>query len=483
MSSDDLKIIFRDIGNLLLIVSALSLLSISISLIFGEYYAVFALLETALISAVSGIFLKYLCRNAGDVKLKHAMAISSIAWLAIPLFSALPFIMIQGMTPLNSVFESVSGWTGTGLSMIPAPSELTHTIQFWRSLIQWVGGVGVIVLMISIISRPGTAMFFLYRAEGRDDKILPRITGTVRMIWWIYFLLTIISLLILLIVKMPFWDSINHAMVTIGTGGFSVKDASIASYNNPLIEFALIPIMLMGAVPFLVHYKILKGSPGEFLKDLQCRAMLFLIFLTAAGLTLANYANYGGWFLSLRYSLFQIVSGLTCTGLQTAQVHLWTPTAQIIVILVMVLGGAAGSTAGGIKIIRGAALYSGIGWWLDKISMSQRAVVVHKFGEKTLTDENMNALISEAALITFLWFVFLILGIFVMLQIAPQSYHLDDVVFEVASAQGNVGLSTGITSPEMAWFGKIMLIFNMWIGRLEIIPIIVMFKLVFRGFE
>ncbi|MBE0523273.1 MAG: TrkH family potassium uptake protein [Methanosarcinales archaeon] len=282
---------------------------------------------------------------------------------------------------------------------------------------------------------------------------------------------------------MPWWDSINHAMVAIGTGGFSIKDASIASYNNPLIELALIPIMMMGAVSFLVHYKILKGNPAEFLRDLQCRALLIVIIVAAFGLALENYFHFSDWLISSRYSLFQVVSALTCTGLQTGKIHYWSPTAQIILILVMLLGGAAGSTAGGIKLIRGVALYSGIDWWFKKITMPEKAVVVHKFGEKVLSNDNINALLSEAALITFLWFIFLILGIFVMLHVTPSIYNLDDMIFEVVSAQSNVGLSTGITSPDMIWPGKLMLIFNMWIGRLEIIPVIIMFKLIFRGFE
>ncbi|MBE0523272.1 MAG: TrkH family potassium uptake protein [Methanosarcinales archaeon] len=198
MKLDNLKIISREIGNLLLIVCALSFLSISISFIFNEYRAALGLLATSLLSGIAGLLLKVISRDANDLKLKHAMAISSIAWLVIPLFSALPYIIVEGMSPLNSFFEAVSGWTGTGLSMIVAPSNLTHTIQFWRSLTQWVGGVGVIVLMLSIITRPGTIMFYLYRAEGREERIFPHIMDTVRMIWWIYLILTFISILILL---------------------------------------------------------------------------------------------------------------------------------------------------------------------------------------------------------------------------------------------------------------------------------------------
>ncbi|MCL7414655.1 MAG: TrkH family potassium uptake protein [ANME-2 cluster archaeon] len=482
MSWDDFKIIFRDVGNLLLMVSLLALISMVVPMVFKEYSSLYPLLVTSILSCIVGMSLKFIGRTKSEMQLTHAMAVSSIAWLVIPLFGSIPYILIEGMSPLNSLFESTSGWTGTGLSMIPAPSQLTHTIQFWRSLTQWIGGVGVIVLIISIITRPGTSMYHLYRAEGREEKIFPRIMTTVRMIWWIYFVLTAFSIIILLLVKMPLWDSINHGMTAISTGGFSVKDSSIASYDDPLIESALIPIMILGAIPFLIHYKVLKGDLGAFLKDVQIRSLLFLLFLACSLLVVENSISYNWWSESLRYSVFQTVSGLTCTGLQTATIHTWAPNAKLIVIVLMLLGGAAGSTAGGIKLVRGAALFSGIGWWYKKISLPHEAIVVQKFGDKVLSDEEMGAQLNEAALISFLWLIFLFTGIFVMLHITPLSYHVDDVIFEVVSAQSNVGLSTGITSPDMMWAGKLMLIFNMWIGRLEIIPIIVTLKFLLQRF-
>jgi trk system potassium uptake protein TrkH len=482
LSLDDFKIIFRDVGNLLLIVSLLALVSITVPLIFKEYSAIYPMLVTSFMSGIAGICFRFIGRTESELQLTHAMAISSIAWLVIPLFGSIPYILIEGMSPLNSVFESTSGWTGTGLSMITAPSQLTHTIQFWRSLTQWIGGVGVIVLIISIITRPGTSMYHLYRAEGREEKIFPRIMTTVRMIWWIYFLLTALSILILLLAKMPVWDSINHGMTAISTGGFSVKDSSIAAYDNPLIEAALIPIMIIGAIPFLIHYKVLKGDAMAFLRDVQSRTLLFLLFLAGGLLAAENSIHYGWWSESVRYSVFQAVSGLTCTGLQTAALQTWEPNAKLVVVLLMLLGGAAGSTAGGIKILRGAALFAGIGWWCKKLSLPHEVVVVQKFGDKVLSDEEMGSQLNEAALISFLWVIFLFTGIFVMLHIAPPIYNVDDIIFEVVSAQSNVGLSTGITSPDMMWIGKLMLIFNMWIGRLEIIPIIVTFKLLLSRF-
>lgn len=482
MSWNDFKIILRYVGSLLLIVSLLALVSIAVPLVFGEYEAIYAMLVTSVLAGIAGLGLKFIGKTEGEIQLTHAMAISSIAWLVIPLLGSIPYILIEGMSPLNSVFESTSGWTGTGLTMITAPSQLTHTIQFWRSLTQWIGGVGVIVLIISIITRPGTSMYHLYRAEGREEKIFPRIMTTVRMIWWIYFLLTILSILILLVAGMPLWDSINHGMTTISTGGFSVKDSSIASYDNPLIELALIPIMVMGAIPFLVHYKVLKGNVGAFFKDVQSRSLLILLFLGGGLLVAENFLSYGWWSEAFRYSIFQAVSGLTCTGLQTATVHSWAPNAKLIIILLMLIGGAAGSTAGGIKIVRAAAMFTGIGWWYRKLSLPHEVVVVQKFGDKVLSDDEMGAQLNEAAIISFLWVLFLFMGIFVMLHIAPPPYYVDDVIFEVVSAQSNVGLSTGITSPDMMWVGKLMLIFNMWIGRLEIIPIIVTFKVLLRRF-
>jgi len=455
-----------------------------VSSVFNEFFLLDVVLLIALSTLCLGLLLRYACRNEKEPELKHAMITAALAWLIVPAVSSLLFIVIEGMSPLDSFFEGMSGWTGTGLTMIAHPSSLTHTMQFWRSTMQWVGGVGVIVLMVTILARPGTGSFLLYKAETREEKIRPSVISTMRIIWWIYLLFTAIGIVLFYFAGMSLWEAINHAMTGIGTGGFSITDTSMAFYNNPMIEGAIIPIMILGAIPFLVHYRVLKGDIKSFLKDMQCRALFVILLLLFIPLFLENYFRaYGSLVASFRFSSFQLVSGITCTGFQTTDVRLWSGTALGIVALAMIIGGGAGSTAGGIKLIKAVIAWKGIRWSLTKALLPRRAIKGIRFGDRFLNEEQFNRISSEANLVIILWILFLFLGVGVLSHVVATQYTLSEIVFEVASAQGNVGLSTGITNAGLSCVGKVMLILNMWIGRLEIIPVLMVFRSFIKGFE
>jgi len=480
----NLKTVLKDLGSILIILGVLMLMLIIVPSIFKEFYVLNVLSLIAVVTLCFGLVLRFSCRNAKEPALKHAMITAALAWLVVPAISSLFFIFIEGMNPLDSFFEAMSGWTGTGLTMVAHPSSLTHTMQFWRSLMQWVGGIGVIVLMVSILARPGTGSFLLYKAEGREEKIRPSVVSTVRIIWWIYLLLTSIGIVLFYFAGMSLWEAINHAMTALGTGGFSITDNSMASYNKPLIEMTIIPMMILGAIPFLVHYKVLKGNVRVFFKDMQCRALFIILLLLLIPLFVENYVtSYGNIFSTLRFSSFQLISGLTCTGFQTTDVHLWSGTALGIVCIAMLIGGGAGSTAGGIKLIRIVIAFKGVSWTLMKSFLPKRAIKSLRFGDRRLDEEHFNSIESEANLIIILWILFLFLGVGVLSHVVAPQYTLSEIIFEVASAQGNVGLSTGITNAGLSYIGKVMLILNMWIGRLEIIPVFMLFRALVKGFE
>jgi len=275
---------------------------------------------------------------------------------------------------------------------------------------------------------------------------------------------------------MPPWEALNHAMTGISTGGFTLWPESIARYDSLAIEAVSMVVMLAGAVSFAVHYRAMQRGPGFFLRDLQTRWLLVLSLLGFALVAGENLLRGFGVEPSLRQGAFQVVSALTCTGFQTAPIGEWSDTAKLLLSMAMVIGGAAGSTAGGIKVMRFALLVRGVSWRLKKIVSPGGALVPMRLGRELIPDPEAAKRLEEASVLVFLWLGFLFFGVVVLSHLVSGDFGLADVVFEVASAQGNVGLSVGITQPTMPTGAKLLLCFNMWIGRLEIIPILMFFR-------
>ncbi len=494
----DIKTVLRDLGGIFIMIGFVTLVALVVPLYFGEFGinksfdGIAPFLITSAIFLLSGFPLFYFFRKSDPPDFKSAMVTAALSWLLISLISSIPFILIPyntktlaHMAPLSAFFESMSGWTGTGLTMVIREDLLPYSLQFWRSLIQWVGGVGVIVLSLSILARPGTGSFVLYKGEARDQKTHPSIVSTVRTIWWIFLLYSVIGIIALIIIGalipdgMSAWESLNHGMTGLATGGFSVTDDSISSFGV-ISQIAIIVLMVFGAIAFSAHYNLLKGRFKKFLSDAQFKAMIVLIIIGVVGLSVMNLNLYNGNFLaSLKFSGFQLISAITCTGFASVpDLSIWSEAAKLLLAFAMVVGGAAGSTAGGIKLFRGILLYKGVGWRIKRAISTPRRVFVHKLGDKSLSKDDAMDLINEAAIISFMWVILLSVGILLiaMITLPNDIFKLSDVIFEVCSAQGNVGLSTGITKITMSPIAKSMLIFNMWIGRLEIIPIIVLFK-------
>ncbi|HDI23758.1 MAG TPA: TrkH family potassium uptake protein, partial [Thermoplasmatales archaeon] len=341
---DSLKIVLRDLGGLLIIVGFLTFFVLIIPLIFHEYEAIKPILLTAMVYFGTGAPLYFGLKRSGETNLRLAMATAAFGWLVVSVIGAIPFLYMSeyglniGMDPVSAIFESVAGWTGTGLTMVVNESRLPYTLQFWRTITQWVGGVGVIVLTLAILARPGTGSFTLYKSEGREQKIHPSIIATVRSIWWIYLLYTGIGIAILSIVEIftehgvsytdLIWRSINHCMTGLSTGGFSVTDDSIASYNI-YSQIVIIILMIFGAIAFVSHYDLLKGRVRKFFSDPQTKALFFLIFLGVVLLVAFNYP-FRSIYKDLETYIFQFVSAITCTGFSTADISQWSESSKFI---------------------------------------------------------------------------------------------------------------------------------------------------------
>ncbi|GGK85186.1 potassium transporter Trk [Haloarcula sebkhae] len=429
----------------------------------------------------------------------HGLMIAATGWFTITIFGSLPFLTISWIVintpattvtpppsssvealanPLNALFESMSGFTGTGLTMVPDEGTLPHTVQWWRSLTEWIGGVGVIVLTTAALVRPGAESFTLYKSEARSQKIHPSIVSTVRTVWWIYVFFTSLSILVLWLAGLPLWHAINHGMTAISTGGFAVIDGSIGAYNNPLIELVLLPIMIAGGIAFPVHYLVLQDDFHGLYDDLQTRWFAAVLFIGTIFLCLGVLPAYDGAAEALQYSGFQFVSAVTATGFQTAtdpaprSLFTWPTVALLIMVFRMVIGAAAGSTAGGIKIIRLAMPVKGIRFQILSVFYPGSAVRRLQFDDRILDKKEAPREVGKAVIISLLWLVFLTMSVFILILVLPDdAYPLEMILFEVASAQGNVGISTGITGPEsLPAIRKVTFMMNLWIGRFEIIP-------------
>ncbi len=482
-SGRDLKVILSNMKGLFLTIGAIMLFMAVLSVLTGDTESSRGFFYGAALGVALWAVLKILLPATFDLELRHAMIVAALAYLIVPAISMIPFITIQHMSPIDAFFESISGWTTTGFSMIPDPASANYMIILWRSASQWIGGLGVILLMVTILIRPGTGAYILYQSEARKDKIHPSIRSTINSIWGLYLILTIAGIVLLVAAGMPSWDALNLSMASISTGGFSLHVDSVAGYGSVGVPIVLSLIMIAGALPFAVLYKTFRKDIRQFFSDIQIRTFFLLIIVGAALLTLDNYYFYGNMLTSIRYSVFQYISAATGTGLQTTDVSGWSQSAMLILSIAMIIGGCAGSSAGGIKVVRAYFLTNDVKLWFAKTLRSKNTLVTVKIGNKRVTEDSVNSELAEATLISFLWIVTILISVLLLSTLVGQNFDLSHIIFDVSSAQGNVGISSGIVNPTMGFLEKIIIIVDMWIGRLEIIPVLLLVRYLFKGFS
>ncbi len=486
----DLRIVLRGLGLLVPMVGLMAALSVPVALWFGEHFALWPLGLTVGVAMGLGLLLYLPFRRAGEAQLKHALLIAALGWLLIAVVGALPFWLMSVLQAGGEAlpyadfsaafFESVSGYTSTGLTMAERPDLLPRTLQWWRSFTEWIGGMGVIVLMLTVMAGPGRTTMSLYLAEARTEKIHPSVVSTVRTMWWIFVVLTGGAVVAFWAGGMPLWEAVNHGMTGLATGGFTLWPESIGHYNSVGLELVVMLVMIAGSVSFVVHHRAVQRGPRHYLRDIQTR--WFLGFLVGGSVLVALQALAqlmpGQAF---RHGFFQYVSAMTCTGFATSPVVAWSDAAKLMLSFGMIVGGAAGSTTGGIKVMRFLLLLRGVGWHLRKAVKPADALVPFRLGGHVFAEGEAYRRLEEASTITFLWLGFFLAAVLALAQFVPPEHGLADVLFEVASAQGNVGLSVGITNPAMPTPAKLILSFSMWVGRLEIIPVLMLVRSLVRG--
>jgi trk system potassium uptake protein TrkH len=454
----DLLLISNPLGIIMQGIGVVVLTPLIIALIYGESDYI-SFLGCGLFSIALGFLLRKVPFDERRLRLRHGMLIAGLAWLWAALIGSFCLMLTTHIDFLNAYFESMSAWSGSGLTIFVDVEILPNSVLFLRSIEQWIGGLGVVIMVIGILIRPGTAAARLYKSEAREEKIKPSITNTVKTIWWIYLFYTILGIVLYVLAGMPLFDAINNTFTNLSTGGMSIKNNNIGAYGSDLITIITIILMVIGGTSFLVHYKALKGKIIDVFRDVQFQAMIIIV--TLFSILLIIYAN----FTNLN-AVFYVVSALSCTGSNTLSVSTmaaWTDYPKIILAILMIIGMAAGSTTGALKLIRVITLLKGIYWELRRIVSPEGSVITRKISGKSVGDVE----IREAGSYTFIYLFFIFISWLVLMQ---YGYGGIDSLFEVASAQGNVGLSTGIVSPDMPDVAEIFLIFNMWIGRIEIIP-------------
>ncbi|MGB9936602.1 MAG: TrkH family potassium uptake protein [Methanobacterium sp.] len=461
----DFYIISEQLGLIMIGIGVVTLIPILVALIYGEtnYIAFFL---PSVFSILIGLGLRRLfAGKSANMRLKHGMMIAAIAWLWAAFIGALILTQATHISFLNAYFESMSAWTGTGMTIYTDLEILPKSILFLRSIEQWIGGLGVVIVVIGILIRPGTAAARLYKSEAREERIRPSIANTVKTIWWIYLLYTTIGIILFIIAGMPIFDSINHTMTAIATGGMSIKNNSIGAYNSYWIDIVAMIIMIIGATSFLVHYRVLKGKVSFILRDIQFQ--LLIIFTFIFSLLIIINTN-----LSSMDSIFSSVSAITTTGfsIQPSSIMIgWPQYAKIMLIALMLIGGSAGSTVGAIKLIRIITVLKSIYWEITRIFSPEGSVIPKKIAGKQVKEVE----IREAGSFISIYFAFIFITWIVLVQ---YGYDALNALFEISSIQGCVGLSMGITSSTMPQVPQILMIFNMWIGRLEIIPVLVLIR-------
>lgn len=482
-----LAMIAHDMGIVSEMLGAVTLTPFIVLVIFQEWNMLIPMLSVPVTFFILGILISRIPQSEHTPHLSVALVAAAITWMVVAVIGALPFVLGMHMSWTDSIFEAMSGWTGTGYTVMPSLDTTPHVIIFWRSFMQWIGGIGVIAFGVALLTRSGIASTRLFRAEGRPDAFMPNVASTGKRIWGMYFVLTIIFIGLASLAGEPLWDTVNLVMVSIATGGFAPHDAGLGYYNNPLFEALLLLPMLAGMFPFKVYFVLFQGNVKEMFKNRAVRAILALAFVSSIIVSLYLYFfNNLAFATSVRQGFFNTISGFATCGLQNANPHLWVAQPIIIITVMMIIGGAAGSTAGGIKVDRLIFGYNGLIFGFKRYFVRGSVTVPFKHDGKVIPKNIAELELSNNVLIIILWLVMLLFTTMIALTIAPiiaNGFGVHELLFELASAMGNVGLGLGILTPTSPMVLKWIYTFLMWIGRLEIIPVLILLMSLFKGFE
>ena len=471
----DIRLIIKILGGLLVIFGLLLLVP-ALFAVFSHSPLVEVFLASAVLSAGIGSILWIINRSyTSELNHRGGFAIVTLSWFAACLFGALPYFLSGELVHFyDAFFESTSGFTGTGASVIEYIDGVDRSLLLWRSMTQWMGGMGIIVFFIAILPLLGVGGVQLFKAEitgPQKDKLTPRVRETAKKLWILYVAFTAALALILRLLGMSGYDAVNHAMTTLSTGGFSTKGAGLAHFDSAAIDYAIIAFMLIGSISFGLHYRVLVGRDIRSLFSTELGWYLSILFLATIVLTISIWeVNYDTLEESIRYALFTTVATGSSTGFTNPDYAVWSPGCSVVIVLLMVMGGMSGSTAGGIKCIRLVAAY--------KHFLKELVQVVHPRAVLTVkTDDHSIPVRVIEAIWAFIFLYFFIFS-FATVLLTFQGLPLVEASTATFSALSNIGPALGSLGPtgnfaEVAVSSKVTLTFCMILGRLEIFTVLV----------
>lgn len=466
--------ITRILGKLFSIEALLMIPSLIVALVYKDQRDILSFVITMLILLALGTVMSLVKSEDKRLHAKEGMMVVTLGWIMVSFFGCLPFVF-SGSIPsvTDAFFESVSGFTTTGATILDDVEILPKGIMFWRSFTNWVGGMGILVFTLSLLPAMGVSGLQIYKAETSGpvtDKLMPRMRDTARTLYLTYGVITLVVFLLLLLGGMTVYDSFIHTFGTVGTGGFSTKQASVGAYNSTYIHVVIGVFMILSGVNYSLHYALYKGKWKDVLKDRELR-LYFGIIVGATlliGLDLF-FRNVSGLGMSLRDSFFQVSSVITTTGFATVDFDQWPTFSKMILFMLMFIGGCAGSTAGGIKNIRILILLKLVRREIDKI-FHPRAVISVKVGGKAVQEDTLFGISA---------FVFLYVLAFLAgtLVISLQGVSIVTATSTVASMLSNIGPGFDMVGPVRSFslyngFNTWVLSFLMLLGRLELFTVL-----------
>ena len=465
------------IGLLLCTLSAFMLIPGFVDYILGDDdWAAFLVSSFITLFVGAGLYLSSRENNPEHLELRQAFLLTNSAWISISLFGSLPFLFSNlSLNFIDAFFESTSGVTTTGSTIIPNLEQVSYGILLWRALLQWLGGIGIIVMAIAILPMLSIGGMQLFKAESYEtpDKIIPRAAIFASGISIVYIVLTSTWAFMLWFAGMPIFDSITHAMTTLATGGYSTKSESLGAFNSVNIEMIIVLGMIVGSLPFIHYLSILKNGWKNLINDQQVKWFLLILFFLISIVTFNLYINGQNFFSSLRVSIFNVVSIVTGTGFGTDDFSQWGGFATTLLLILMFMGGCAGSTTCGLRMARIQVLIANAKTQVLKL-LTPHAVIIPYYNKKPIPES-----VTESVM----GFFFLYILVFIIISCLLGSLGLDFMtsLSGAASAIGNVGPGLGEmigpngTYAEIPNLGKLILCSGMILGRLEIFAILVMF--------